>query len=56
MFLRQKSIGPMRENETFCSFAQLKKDLGEITTPSELLIVIANCRVGIDSFQKYITA
>ena len=35
-------MGPMRENETFCDFAQLKKDLGEIATLSELLIVIAN--------------
>ena len=22
-------MGPMRENETFCDFAQLKKDLGK---------------------------
>ena len=35
-------MGPMRENETFCDFAQLKEDLGRITTPIELLIVIAN--------------
>ena len=31
MFLRQKS-------ETFCDFTQLRKDLGEIATPSELPI------------------
>ena len=35
-------MGPMRENETFCNFAQLKKDLGGIATLSGLLIVIAN--------------
>ena len=29
-------MGSIQENETFCDFAQLKKDLGEISTPSEL--------------------
>ena len=33
---------PKQENETCCNFAQLKKDMGEITTPSDLLILIAN--------------
>ena len=33
---------PIQENETFCNFAQLKKDLGEIATLSKLLILIAN--------------
>ena len=32
----------MQEYETFCDFAQLKKELGGIATPSELLILIAN--------------
>ena len=40
-------MGPMQENETFCEFAQLKKDLGETATKSELIIVIANQKVGI---------
>ena len=30
----------IRENETFCDFAQLKKDLGEIATLSKLLTLI----------------
>ena len=35
-------MAPMQENVTFHDFAQLKKNLGEIATPSELLILIAN--------------
>ena len=46
-------MGPMRENETFYDFAQLKKDLGEIATPSESLIVIAKGIKGTGLIQRY---